>query len=131
MSLTFSRGSRVDFREDGLGGAVFSAVSLVLNSVDDHHSCNVLLCFSRFCTMSRIVCKFFGQHILSARVYVVCLAPPVGGRSGLATHIFHRGILVDFALEILEDPLAEKSVSRHDGLCVFNSLVVDYQFEVL
>lgn len=68
--------------------------------------------------MSRMVCKSFGQHISSARVYIVCLAPPVGGSLGLATHIFHRGVLVDFALEIFEDSLAEKSVCGHAGLCV-------------
>jgi hypothetical protein len=32
------------------------------------------------------------------------------------TYIFDDGILVDFALQVLEDALSEKSVGGHDGL---------------
>jgi hypothetical protein len=32
------------------------------------------------------------------------------------THIFDGGILVNLALQVLEDTLSEKSVGGHDGL---------------
>jgi len=35
------------------------------------------------------------------------------------TYIFDGGVLVNFALQVLEDALSEKSVGRHDGrLCL-------------